>query len=198
MAQAVVGTALVAGGAAGAQPGLRARHRRADAAHADAAAARRPAAAGDATLFGLALAGGRPCRCWPRAPTCSRRCSRLRRCSPISVLHADQAAHRRRDAGRRGARRAAAAHRLDRVARQHRRSAALALFAIVFLWQIPHFMAIAWLYRDDYAKAGFPMLPVIDPDGARAGRAGGRSTRLLLIPVERRSDARRRSAACRT
>src|SRR5262249_45199980 len=45
-----------------------------------------------------------------------------------------------------------------------------ALFAIVFLWQIPHFMAIAWLYRDDYGKAGFPMLPVIDPGGGRAGR----------------------------
>jgi heme o synthase len=45
-----------------------------------------------------------------------------------------------------------------------------ALFAIVFLWQIPHFMAIAWMYRDDYAKAGFPMLPVIDPAGRRAGR----------------------------
>ena len=45
-----------------------------------------------------------------------------------------------------------------------------ALFAIVFLWQIPHFMAIAWLYRDDYGKAGFPMLPVIEPDGRRAGR----------------------------
>jgi protoheme IX farnesyltransferase len=44
------------------------------------------------------------------------------------------------------------------------------LFAIVFLWQIPHFMAIAWLYRDDYRMAGFPMLPVIDPDGRRAGR----------------------------
>jgi protoheme IX farnesyltransferase len=45
-----------------------------------------------------------------------------------------------------------------------------ALFAIVFLWQIPHFMAIAWLYRDDYSKAGFPMLPVIEPEGRRAGR----------------------------
>jgi|RhiMetdeSRZDD1v2_1073273.scaffolds.fasta_scaffold10195_4 heme o synthase len=45
-----------------------------------------------------------------------------------------------------------------------------ALFAIVFLWQIPHFMAIAWLYRDDYGKAGFPMLPVIEPEGRRAGR----------------------------
>jgi protoheme IX farnesyltransferase len=45
-----------------------------------------------------------------------------------------------------------------------------ALFAIVFLWQIPHFMAIAWMYRDDYGKAGFPMLPVIEPDGRRAGR----------------------------
>jgi len=45
-----------------------------------------------------------------------------------------------------------------------------ALFAIVFCWQLPHFMAISWLYRDDYAKAGFPMLPVIDPDGRRAGK----------------------------
>ena len=45
-----------------------------------------------------------------------------------------------------------------------------ALFAIVFCWQLPHFMAIAWLYRDDYAKAGFPMLPVIDPEGRRAGK----------------------------
>ena len=42
-----------------------------------------------------------------------------------------------------------------------------ALFVIVFLWQIPHFMAIAWLYRDDYGRAGFPMLPV----GERLGKA---------------------------
>jgi protoheme IX farnesyltransferase len=46
----------------------------------------------------------------------------------------------------------------------------LALFLIVFLWQIPHFMAIAWMYRDDYGAAGFPMLSVIDPEGRRAGR----------------------------
>ena len=46
----------------------------------------------------------------------------------------------------------------------------MALFAIVFLWQIPHFMAIAWMYRDDYAQAGFPMLPVIEPNGRRTGR----------------------------
>ena len=45
-----------------------------------------------------------------------------------------------------------------------------ALFAIVFCWQLPHFMAIAWLYREDYARAGFPMLPVIDPNGRRAGK----------------------------
>jgi protoheme IX farnesyltransferase len=46
----------------------------------------------------------------------------------------------------------------------------LTLFAIVFLWQIPHFMAIAWMYREDYAAAGFPMLSVIEPEGRRAGR----------------------------
>jgi heme o synthase len=42
---------------------------------------------------------------------------------------------------------------------------AVALFAILFVWQFPHFMAIAWLYRDDYAKAGIRMLPVVQPDG---------------------------------
>ncbi|MCU1384856.1 MAG: Protoheme farnesyltransferase [Acidobacteria bacterium] len=45
-----------------------------------------------------------------------------------------------------------------------------ALFAIVFCWQLPHFMAIAWLYREEYGKAGFPMLPVIDPEGRRVGK----------------------------
>jgi protoheme IX farnesyltransferase len=44
------------------------------------------------------------------------------------------------------------------------------LFGILFLWQLPHFLAIAWIYRDDYAKAGFPMLPVIEPDGRSTGR----------------------------
>jgi heme o synthase len=39
------------------------------------------------------------------------------------------------------------------------------LFGLVFLWQMPHFLAIAWLCRDDYSRAGFPMLPVIEPDG---------------------------------
>jgi heme o synthase len=42
---------------------------------------------------------------------------------------------------------------------------AVALFAILFVWQFPHFMAIAWLYRDDYAKGGIRMLPVVEPDG---------------------------------
>jgi protoheme IX farnesyltransferase len=44
------------------------------------------------------------------------------------------------------------------------------LFGIVFLWQMPHFLAIAWLYRQDYARAGFPMLPVIDSEGKRTAR----------------------------
>jgi protoheme IX farnesyltransferase len=42
---------------------------------------------------------------------------------------------------------------------------AIALFAILFVWQFPHFMAIAWLYRHDYARAGIRMLPVVQPDG---------------------------------
>jgi protoheme IX farnesyltransferase len=42
---------------------------------------------------------------------------------------------------------------------------AVALFGILFVWQFPHFMAISWLYRDDYARAGIRMLPVVQPDG---------------------------------
>jgi protoheme IX farnesyltransferase len=44
------------------------------------------------------------------------------------------------------------------------------LFAILFLWQLPHFLAIAWMCRDDYARAGLPMLPVIQPDGRSTAR----------------------------
>ena len=44
------------------------------------------------------------------------------------------------------------------------------LFAILFLWQLPHFLAIGWLYREDYARGGFPMLAVTDKDGASTGR----------------------------
>ena len=47
---------------------------------------------------------------------------------------------------------------------------ALALFLIVLLWQVPHFFAIAWMYREDFKKAGFPFLPVVDPDGRRTAR----------------------------
>jgi protoheme IX farnesyltransferase len=44
------------------------------------------------------------------------------------------------------------------------------LFAILFLWQLPHFLAIGWIYREDYARGGFPMLAVTDKDGASTGR----------------------------
>lgn len=45
-----------------------------------------------------------------------------------------------------------------------------ALFGIVFFWQMPHFLAIAWMHRDDYARAGMPLLPVIEPSGRSTGR----------------------------
>jgi protoheme IX farnesyltransferase len=47
---------------------------------------------------------------------------------------------------------------------------AFVLFAILFLWQIPHFLAIAWIYREDYERGGLPMLPVLDPEGRLTGR----------------------------
>jgi len=47
---------------------------------------------------------------------------------------------------------------------------AAALFAILFLWQLPHFLALAWMYREDYRKAGIVVLPSSDPDGSMTGR----------------------------
>ncbi|MBX7156794.1 MAG: heme o synthase [Verrucomicrobiae bacterium] len=59
---------------------------------------------------------------------------------------------------------------------------AVALFAIIFFWQIPHFLAIAWMYRDDYAAAEFQMLPVLDQDGNHTARQILGYT-LALIPI---------------
>lgn len=59
---------------------------------------------------------------------------------------------------------------------------ALSLVAVMFLWQFPHFMAIAWLYRDDYVRGGQKMLTVVDPSGLRAG-AQAVVGALALIPV---------------
>ena len=59
-------------------------------------------------------------------------------------------------------------------------SGAWVLFGIVFLWQMPHFLAIAWMYRDDYARGGFPMLPVLEPDGRSTARQAVIYTTALL------------------
>src|SRR5580765_332422 len=59
---------------------------------------------------------------------------------------------------------------------------AVALFAIVFFWQFPHFFSIAWLYRDDYAAGQIRMLPVVEPDGKSTARRILIYS-LLLIPV---------------
>ena len=69
---------------------------------------------------------------------------------------------------------AAAGHGID--------AGALALFLILFVWQFPHFDAIAWMYRDDYARGGIRMLPVIEPDGRSTARRIVFCS-LLLIPI---------------
>ena len=58
------------------------------------------------------------------------------------------------------------------------------LFGILFFWQLPHFMAISWIYREDYGRAGFAMLSVRDEDGRATGReAVGYSVALLAVSV---------------
>jgi protoheme IX farnesyltransferase len=59
---------------------------------------------------------------------------------------------------------------------------AAALVLVLFLWQFPHFMAIAWLYRDQYARAGHQMLTVVEPSGRRAGWQAVLAA-LALVPV---------------
>jgi protoheme IX farnesyltransferase len=56
------------------------------------------------------------------------------------------------------------------------------LFAILFLWQFPHFYAIAWMYREDYERAGIRMLPVVEPDGESTARRIVLYS-LVLIPI---------------
>ena len=56
------------------------------------------------------------------------------------------------------------------------------LYAVLFIWQFPHFLAIAWMYREDYARAGLLMLPTNDPQGRAAARQI-LATSLLLLPV---------------
>ena len=68
------------------------------------------------------------------------------------------------------------------AARGHVGLEAWILFAILFLWQFPHFLAIAWMYRDDYARAGIRMLPVVEPDGKVTGQQIISYT-LMLLPV---------------
>jgi len=57
------------------------------------------------------------------------------------------------------------------------------LFAILFIWQLPHFLALAVLYRDDYARAGFPMLPLVEPGGALAAARQTALYGAALLPV---------------
>lgn len=57
-----------------------------------------------------------------------------------------------------------------------------AIFAMQFLWQFPHFMAIAWMYREEYAKAGILMLPVVEPDGRLTARQMVLFS-MMLLPV---------------
>lgn len=68
------------------------------------------------------------------------------------------------------------------AARGHVTVEGWSLFAILFFWQLPHFLAIAWMYREEYARAGFAMLSAFDPDGHRTGHYAVCHT-LGLLPI---------------
>ena len=68
------------------------------------------------------------------------------------------------------------------AARGELNAQAWCLFAILFTWQLPHFLAIAWIYRQDYARAGFQMLPALDPEGFSTGRQIALHS-LMLLPL---------------
>jgi protoheme IX farnesyltransferase len=55
------------------------------------------------------------------------------------------------------------------------------LFLLLFFWQLPHFLALAWMYREDYARGGLPMLPVEGPDGGSTGRQVVLQTLALVV-----------------
>lgn len=67
------------------------------------------------------------------------------------------------------------------AARNEWNGAGWVLFALLAFWQIPHFMAIAWLYREEYGRAGFVMLPNVDPDGSRTAWYAVANTLALFL-----------------
>ena len=130
----------------------------------------------------LAIAGGRPARPagrtgWRRRWRCRRRPLLRRRLHDLAQAP-DAAEHRHRRRGRRGP----AAGRLgrrDRAASSRSRG----LFVIIFLWTPPHFWALAHAARDDYERAGVPMLPIVA--GARATARADRASTPSLLALPR-------------
>lgn len=100
-------------------------------------------------------------------------------------LHADEGADGAQYRGRRRFGRPARLHWVERCRGSWEvlaQPAGLALFLVLFLWQFPHFMAIAWIYRQQYERAGLRMMTVVEPTGFRAGWYAVVAA-LLLLPV---------------
>ena len=126
--------------------------------------------AGRALAFGIALSVAGFLELWLGVNLLSAADRRLHAGQLSVPLHADEAAHLVEHHGGRDSGRHAAADRLRRRRRHAHRAKRWVLFAILFLWQFPHFYAIAWMYNDDYARAGIRMLPVVEPDGRSTAR----------------------------
>jgi len=147
----------------------RARDGRLHAAHGVAAAAERIARPQEALLFGVTLAIAGAVDLYVAAGAL---CVRTRHCylpELLASLHSAQKAYCVGDIRRRISRSDSANDRLGGGNGSLDRGAWL-LFGILFLWQFPHFHAIAWMYREDYARAGIMMLPVVDREGTRTFR----------------------------
>ena len=120
--------------------------------------------AGRALVFGVALSIAGFVELWLGVNPPQRRDRRLHPGQLSLPVHADEAAHLVEHHRRRDSRRHAAGDRLSPPPPALSPRESWVLFAILFLWQFPHFYSIAWMYKEDYARAGIRMLPVVDPD----------------------------------
>ncbi len=179
MFNTLAATALVAAGASALNQWLEREYDGRDAPHTKPSAAFRSHATGHRCDFWRRLFRGRACLSRAGGESADERSRRGHAGQLYFYLYAAQARDVVEHGGRRCSRRIAAIDGLGggprRIVRRR-----LGIVCDFVFWQLPRFFAIAWMYRDEYEKAGFKMLPGIDPDGRRTAQQAVSNTLALL------------------